>query len=208
MRIRKKKWVQPYLEQETKYLLKENLKGQFKEKYNAEQLILEVGMGMGDFLTALAATNPNNLYIGLEKDETCVAKAIMKAHELGLENLIIIKANAQDIKEIFAEGEVDMMYLQFSDPWPKKGHFKRRLTYKTFLENYDYILKTKGQIFFKTDNQSLYCFSLPSMTSYGFKMLEMSLNYHADEIHYPLTGYEAKFIELGMPIYYALFEKE
>lgn len=101
-----------------------------------------------------------------------------------------------------------MIYLQFSDPWPKKGHYKRRLTYDTFLKNYMDILKKKGTIFFKTDNTILYTFSLPSMTRFGFKLVEMSLNYHEKEKHYPMTGYEEKFVNEGLPIYYALFMKD
>lgn len=208
MRIRKKKWVHPFLETEDQYLLKENLKGQYLQKYPFSKLILEVGMGMGDFIISSAKEHRDVLYIGLEKDETCVAKTILKAQESKLDNLLIINDNAQKLCDYFEDEEVDMIYLQFSDPWPKKGHYKRRLTYETFLRNYMAILKNKATIYFKTDNEGLYCFSLPSMTNFGFKLVEMSLDYHADGKKYPMTGYEEKFIDQGMKIYYALFQKD
>lgn len=208
MRIRKKKWVRPFLDNENRYLLKESLKGEYLKKYPFKRLVLEIGMGMGDFLTTTAGLDTNTLYIGLEKDETCVAKAILKAQELNLNNFLVINDNAQNLVNYFDSEEVDMIYLQFSDPWPKKGHYKRRLTYDTFLKNYMDILKKKGTIFFKTDNTILYTFSLPSMTRFGFKLVEMSLNYHEKEKHYPMTGYEEKFVNEGLPIYYALFMKD
>lgn len=208
MRIRKKKWVRPFLDNENRYLLKESLKGEYLKKYPFKRLVLEIGMGMGDFLTTTAGLDTNTLYIGLEKDETCVAKAILKAQELNLNNFLVINDNAQNLVNYFDLEEVDMIYLQFSDPWPKKGHYKRRLTYDTFLKNYMNILKKKGTIFFKTDNTILYTFSLPSMTRFGFKLVEMSLNYHEKEKHYPMTGYEEKFVNEGLPIYYALFMKD
>lgn len=208
MRIRKKKWVRPFLDNENRYLLKESLKGEYLKKYPFKRLVLEIGMGMGDFLTTTAGLDTNTLYIGLEKDETCVAKAILKAQELNLNNFLVINDNAQNLVNYFDLEEVDMIYLQFSDPWPKKGHYKRRLTYDTFLKNYMDILKKKGTIFFKTDNTILYTFSLPSMTCFGFKLVEMSLNYHEKEKHYPMTGYEEKFVNEGLPIYYALFMKD
>ncbi len=208
MRIRKKKWVRPFLDNENRYLLKESLKGEYLKKYPFKRLVLEIGMGMGDFLTTTAGLDTNTLYIGLEKDETCVAKAILKAQELNLNNFLVINDNAQNLVNYFDLEEVDMIYLQFSDPWPKKGHYKRRLTYDTFLKNYMDILKKKGTIFFKTDNTILYTFSLPSMTRFGFKLVEMSLNYHEKEKHYPMTGYEEKFVNEGLPIYYALFMKD
>lgn len=208
MRIRKKKWVRPFLDNENRYLLKESLKGEYLKKYPFKRLVLEIGMGMGDFLTTTAGLDTDTLYIGLEKDETCVAKAILKAQELNLNNFLVINDNAQNLVNYFDLAEVDMIYLQFSDPWPKKGHYKRRLTYDTFLKNYMDILKKKGTIFFKTDNTILYTFSLPSMTRFGFKLVEMSLNYHEKEKHYPMTGYEEKFVNEGLPIYYALFMKD
>lgn len=207
MRIRKKKWVKPFLESENKYLVKANLKGQWLKEYPFKELILEIGMGMGDFITQTAKLNPDKLYIGFEKDETCVAKAIMKAQELNLENFIVINDNALNLESYFKESEVDMIYLQFSDPWPKKGHYKRRLTYQSFLEIYDSVLKVQGHIFFKTDNQILYNFSIPSITNFGFKLVEMNVDYHANGKIYPMTGYEEKFTDLGQPIYYALFVK-
>ena len=136
MRMRKKKWVRPFLEEEKEYLLND-----LKETRTSLPIHLEIGMGMGDFICDSALRNKDIFYIGLEKDETCVARAIKKAREYELDNLRIMLHNASEINEHFNEKSVDVIYLHFSDPWPKKGHHKRRLTYPTFLEIYKRILK-------------------------------------------------------------------
>ncbi|MDO4756227.1 MAG: tRNA (guanosine(46)-N7)-methyltransferase TrmB [Parabacteroides sp.] len=208
MRIRKKKWVKPFLEQEEEYLLKDEYKGKWLEVFPYKRIYLEIGMGMGDFISEQAKRDPETLYIGFEKDETCVAKAIMKAKENELKNLIIILDNATALKEYFIDGEVDLIYLHFSDPWPKKGHTKRRLTYRTFLDIYYDILNDQGKIVFKTDNKGLYEFSLVEMTNHKFALEEISVDYHREVKDEPMTGYEAKFVSLNQPIYYAKMMKK
>ena len=132
MRMRKRKWIDPYLENENVYLI--------KDAHNFKNVYLEIGMGMGDFITASAKENPDIFYIGLERIDACVARAIKKARELNLENIRIIRADAVHLTELFEEKSVKRIYLHFSDPWPKRKTHKRRLTYNTFLDIYNKVL--------------------------------------------------------------------
>ena len=197
MRMRKKKWVKPFLEEEKVYLIDD-----ISSLKIDSPIYLEIGMGMGDFICESAKENPDIFYIGLEKDETCVARAIKKAQEYKLNNLKIMLKNADILNEIFKENYVDRIYLHFCDPWPKKGHHKRRLTYPTFLEKYKYILKEDGTIIFKTDNEEFFNDSLDYFKQANLKTIDINYDYHAlnrDEI---LTAYERKFKDLGQKIYY------
>ena len=149
MRMRKRKWVTPFLEKENHYLVRDaTQKGKWLAANPAcQHICLEIGMGMGDFLVETASLFPTILFIGLERDETCVAKAIRKVIEKKLANLYIIKTDARELTDYFARGEVDKIYLNFSDPWPKKAHHKRRLTSPGFLLIYQEILRKGGQIY-------------------------------------------------------------
>lgn len=207
MRMRKRKWVTPYLETEERYLIRNTEKKGHWLTMPYTSLCLEIGMGMGDFLVGNAVRNPETLYIGFEKDETCVAKAIRKATEADIDNLWIINDDATKLPEYFEDKEVDVIYLQFSDPWPKKAHYKRRLTYTSFIELYEKVLKDGGEIVFKTDNQGLYEFSLVSFAESSFKLIECSVDYHRVPREEICTEYESKFIAEGKPIYYARFRK-
>lgn len=202
MRMRKKKWVRPFLDEEKVYLL-DNLKDLDTDK----PIFLEIGMGMGDFICDSALENPNIYYLGLEKDETCVARAIIKAREYELNNLKIMLVNANEIEEHIPFNSIDRIYLHFSDPWPKKGHHKRRLTYPTFLEKYKDILKDKGEIIFKTDNKDFFMDSLEYFKESDLKTLDISYDYHSIKRDEPLTGYESKFKDLGQVIYYIKLSK-
>lgn len=202
MRMRKKKWVRPFLDEEKVYLL-DNL----KELDTNKPIYLEIGMGMGDFICDSAKENPNIYYIGLEKDETCVARAIIKAREYKLDNLKIMLVNANDIEEFIPGNSIDRIYLHFSDPWPKKGHHKRRLTYPTFLEKYKRILKDDGTIIFKTDNRDFFIDSLDYFKEANLNTLDINYDYHSVKRDEPLTGYERKFKDLGNPIFYIKLSK-
>lgn len=197
--MRKRKWIDSFLENEKVYLIEDG-KG-------LKNIILEIGMGMGDFITESARRNPDKFYIGLEKNASCVARAIKKAEEFELKNLKIVFKDASNLLELFDEGSVDTIYLHFSDPWPKKGHHKRRLTYITFLNMYDKLLKDDGHIIFKTDNQPLFEDSLEYFEASPFKVDELDRDYHKVKRDEPLTGYEAKFKDLGNPINYAKLSK-
>lgn len=194
MRMRKRKWVDSFLEDEKTYLI--------ENAFNYEDIYLEIGMGMGDFIVSSAIRNPNNFYIGLEKDPTCVARAIKKAMDNSVTNLKISHTNAEKLLECFKPNSVKCIYLHFSDPWPKKRNHKRRLTYNTFLNLYDQILVDNGIIIFKTDNLDLFNDSLEYFEASKFKIDEINRDYHSVKRDEPLTAYETKFMEAGNPIYY------
>ena len=198
--MRKRKWVDDYLKEEDEYLIDNALA--------YDDIYLEIGMGMGDFIVESCTLNPDRFYIGLEKDPTCVARAIKKAKEKNITNLKISYANANNILDYFKPDTVNTIYLHFSDPWPKKGHHKRRLTYNTFLDKYYVLLKDNGQIIFKTDNSLLFNDSLDYFKTSKFVIKEINENYHSVKREEPLTGYESKFIDEGKPIYYARLKKD
>lgn len=207
MRIRKKKWVNPFIEQEQKYIVKDQrLKGNWLKSFPYRKLYLEIGMGMGDFIVGSAQRDRSILYVGLEKEATCVAKSVIKAQENKVENLRVILNGADEILDYF-DKEVDRIYLHFSDPWPKKAHAKRRLTYHTYLAKYRKILQDEGEIIFKTDNSSLFEFSLQEFLNCGWRLDDISVDYHRHPNDDIMTGYEKKFVELGQPIYFAVFKK-
>ena len=197
--MRKKKWVLPFLEQEKEYLV-EDMKG-FEEE---RPLYIEIGMGMGDFITQSAALHPDIFYVGLEREETCVARAIKKARDLDLKNFKVLHDDAMDISELFDEESVSLIYLHFSDPWPKTRTHKRRLTYPTFLKSYEKILKKDGILVFKTDNQDFFADSLTYFETSAFELLEKDEDYYKEGE--PMTAYQAKFHAEGKPICYAKYK--
>ena len=197
--MRKKKWVLPFLEQEKEYLV-EDMKG-FEEE---RPLYIEIGMGMGDFITQSAALHPDIYYVGLEREETCVARAIKKARDLDLKNFKVLHDDAMDISELFDEESVSLIYLHFSDPWPKKRTHKRRLTYPTFLKSYEKILKKDGILVFKTDNQDFFADSLTYFETSAFELLDKDEDYYKEGE--PMTAYQAKFHAEGKPICYAKYK--
>ena len=197
--MRKKKWVSPFLENENLYLI-----DSLKDYKDNRPLYIEIGMGMGDFITESAKNNPDIFYIGLEREETCVARAIKKAQEKEIENFRVMLKDANDIEELCLENSIDLIYLHFSDPWPKKRTHKRRLTYLPYLKKYEKILKDKGVLIFKTDNEGFYDDSLGYFETSDFKLLDSSRNYFVEGE--PMTAYQAKFVAEGKPIFYAKYE--
>ena len=197
--MRKKKWVSPFLENENQYLI-ESLKGVKLDK----PLYIEIGMGMGDFICESAVANPDKFYIGIEREETCVARAIKKAQERELANFRVMLKDAGYMEELFDENSVDLIYLHFSDPWPKKRNHKRRLTYMPFLSGYEKILKDEGMIIFKTDNEGFFDDSLDYFAQSSFKLQETDRNYFVEGE--PMTAYQAKFVAEGKPIFYAKYK--
>lgn len=204
MRMRRRKWVTPFLSEKHDILYKDNFPiGQWIQKSEYKAIYLEIGMGMGDFLLETAPHFKDILFIGLEKDETCVAKVIKKAQDLNLTNFKIIMGDAKNLDMYFAKEEVQRIYLHFCDPWPKKAHHKRRLTSSSFLAIYQYILASDGDLIFKTDNKDLFEFSLISFNQANCHLEEVSVDYHRQEHLEALTAYERKFIKEGLPIYFA-----
>mgnify|MGYP001184744492 FL=1 len=171
-----------------------------------KKICIEIGMGKGDFISNMAKLNPDNVYIGIELSPQVLALAIKKLirfeeeNGLSLKNLYFMSFDALKLLDYFSENQVDVLYLNFSDPWPKKRHTKRRLTYKDFLENYKKVLKKDGIIEFKTDNRGLFEYSLVSMQNFGMEFIEVYLDLHKTEVFNVETEYEKKFSPFG-PIY-------
>jgi tRNA (guanine-N7-)-methyltransferase len=167
---------------------------------------IEIGMGKGDFLIQTALKNQDKIYIGIELSMTVLALAVKKIKKFEkdngvlLENVYIMSFDAKNICDMFDKNSISTLYLNFSDPWPKKKHSKRRLTYKEFLNMYTEILKEDGVIEFKTDNRGLFEYSLVSMNNFGLKFEEVYLDLHKENIENVVTEYEMKFCEKG-PIY-------
>lgn len=171
---------------------------------NNNPIYIEIGMGKGSFIIEQAKANPNINFIGFEKFTAIIAIALKKIDkETELPNLLIVREDAGNLKELFNENEIDGLFLNFSDPWPKERHAKRRLTHKSFLEKYSYILKKESNIFLKTDNSQLFEFSLEQIREFGFNICDIVYNLHRspymeDNI---MTEYEAKFTDQGKQIY-------
>ncbi|HHX78488.1 MAG TPA: tRNA (guanosine(46)-N7)-methyltransferase TrmB [Acholeplasmataceae bacterium] len=180
-----------------------NYKGKWHELFkNSNRIYLEIGMGKGQFLIEQASKNPQINFIGIEVSATVALRAAKKIKKAKLENIHIMNIDAIEIAECFENAEVGKIYLNFSDPWPKNRHDKRRLTYYKFLEKYDLVLDKDGQIEFKTDNYKLFLFSVISFNNYGLKFLDLSFDLHNDFDDVITTEYEDKFISMKKPIYY------
>lgn len=166
---------------------------------------VELGTGMGDFITQIAERNPQINYIGLEVEKTCVLSAARKVREKNLSNVRLIVFDINNISELFGEHEVDRLYINFCDPWPKKRHAKRRLTHVRFLEMYRKILKPDGEIYFKTDNRGLFDFSLEQFALAGLEIRDVTNDLHANEPPNNIrTEYENKFSAAGVPINFCI----
>lgn len=204
MRIRNKPWALEYLQQHEDFVdidmtYKYKVNSRFKVK---QPLHLEVGTGMGRFITEMARRNPHVNFIGVEVDKNIMIRAAEKAHALALENVQLVLLDANHLEDYFNAHEIEQLYLNFSDPWPKNRHEKRRLTSKGFLEQYKTILSKGGQLQFKTDNRGLFEYSLLSMNNLGMTFLEVNLNLHRSEPPNNVrTEYEDKFSKQGFVIY-------
>ena len=203
MRIRNIKNADEIIK-DNKYIIEnpERYKGHYQELFNNNNEIhLEIGMGKGDFIISKALNNPDINFIGLEKYTSIVARAVKKLEDLDLPNLKIINGDALNLNNIF-EKEISTIYLNFSDPWPKARHSKRRLTSDTFLNIYDDVFKNKCVILQKTDNTNLFESSIISLTNYGYKIEDMSLDLWSTDKFYKETEYERKFKNKGIKINY------
>ena len=184
------------------YLILEPKKyfGKWKDVFGNNNPI-HIEVGTGNFIIGKALANPDINFIGIEKFDSVIARALEKIPE-GLNNLRMIRMNALEINEVF-DHEVDTIYLNFSDPWPKKRWHKRRLTSSVFLEKYDPLFKGKCHIIQKTDNVGLFEYSICSLSAYGYVIENISLDLHNSEIEGNImTEYEEKFSKKGNPIYY------
>ena len=180
-------------------------KGKWNQIFgNMNPVHIEIGMGKGSFLLTMAEKNPEINYIGIERYTSVLIKAIKKMEAGPLSNLYFMCVDAANLEQFFAPGDVMRIYLNFSDPWPKDRHARRRLTSVEYLKRYDTILASSGQLEFKTDNESLFDFSLESIKDAGWKLLACTRNLHQDpkmNLGNIMTEYEEKFSAQGNPIY-------
>ncbi|MBQ9699072.1 MAG: tRNA (guanosine(46)-N7)-methyltransferase TrmB [Lachnospiraceae bacterium] len=182
----------------------EQYKGTWNQVFeNNNPIHIEVGMGKGRFITDLAIANPDINYIGIEKYSSVLIRAIEKRSEIDIDNLVFIRMDAENICDVFAPKEIAKIYLNFSDPWPKDRHAKRRLTSKEFFARYNNILKSDGVVEFKTDNRPLFDFSLEQIPEAGWEVIAHTFDLHNSEMNEGniMTEYEEKFSSMGNPIH-------
>lgn len=202
MRLKKVQGAKEIVENSKYTIMKmESHRGKYKDIFNNDNPIhIEIGTGKGDFIVKMAETFPDINFIGIEKYESVLYKAINKLENKQINNLRFICMDATGIENVF-DKEIDRIYLNFSDPWPKKRHAKRRLTSENFLKKYDLIFKNENNIIMKTDNQSLFEYSVISLTNFGYKIKNISLNLHETDEFNIETEYERKFSSKGYRIY-------
>ena len=185
------------------YLVKEPKKyrGNWSSLFkNNNPIFIEIGMGKGKFIIENAIKYPDINFIGIEKYDSVVCKCLVKIPD-NLSNLLIVRMDALEIEQVFSK-EVDRIYLNFSDPWPKVRHSLRRLSSKVFLAKYDNVFKNNMEICMRTDNKDLFVYSLLSFSEYGYTLKKLSLDLHSEELDNLITTeYEDKFSDKGMPIY-------
>lgn len=204
MRTRNNKNADNELNGYEKYI---DSKDKLQEKLkDCKSVNVEIGMGKGEYIAKMAHLNPDKVYIGVEICKSVLALAAKKIsryetqNDIKLDNLYIMSFDAIKINEFFIENQIDTIYLNFSDPWPKFKHTKRRLTHENFLKEYIKVIKKDGYIRVKTDNIKLFEFTIVSMNNFGFKYEEVYLDLHKTDVDNVLTEYEQKFCDKG-PIY-------
>jgi len=206
VRLKYKPWAAEYIAQHPDVIIPnpEEYKGKWHEVFgNNNPVHIEVGTGKGQFVLGMAQQNPEINYIGIELFDSVIVCALEKIEAANKpSNLRLLKVNGEDLEKFFAKNDVDRVYLNFSDPWPKSRHAKRRLTHEGFLKLYETVLVDNGEIHFKTDNRGLFEYSLVSMNQYGMALNYVSLDLHVnmpeDNV---MTEYEEKFSKKGQPIY-------
>ena len=203
MRLRYVKNARELIENNSEYIIdnQENKKLDLEKMFkNKQPLHLEIGMGKGQFVYTLAKQNPTINYIGIEKFDSAIVKALEKLLEEPLDNLYLLRADAIDLKSLFDENSVSRVYLNFSDPWPKDRHAKRRLTSKRFLGLYEDLLVKKGEVHFKTDNRVFFDYSVESIKGYPMNVSYLSYDLHSENIENIMTEFEEKFSNKGFKI--------
>ncbi|VHI63737.1 tRNA (guanine-N(7)-)-methyltransferase [Streptococcus pyogenes] len=205
MRVRKRKGAEEHLANNPHYVIlnPEDAKGRWHDVFGNDRPIhIEVGSGKGGFITGMALKNPDINYIGIDIQLSVLSYALDKVLASEVPNVKLLQVDGSSLTNYFEDGEVDMMYLNFSDPWPKTKHEKRRLTYKDFLDTYKRILPEHGEIHFKTDNRGLFEYSLASFSQYGMTLRQIWLDLHASNYEgNVMTEYEEKFSNKGQVIY-------
>ncbi|MGG6797113.1 UNVERIFIED_CONTAM: tRNA (guanosine(46)-N7)-methyltransferase TrmB [Streptococcus canis] len=205
MRVRKRKGAEEHLANNPHYVIlnPEDAKGRWHDVFgNDHPIHIEVGSGKGGFITGMALKNPDINYIGIDIQLSVLSHALDKVLASEAPNVKLLRVDGSSLTNYFEDSEVDMVYLNFSDPWPKTKHEKRRLTYKDFLDTYKRILPEHGEIHFKTDNRGLFEYSLASFSQYGMTLKQVWLDLHASDFTgNVMTEYEEKFSSKGQVIY-------
>lgn len=208
--MRKKTWALPLLQSHPEIVIEKPqlLAGRWKEWLQVTEISVEIGCGKGDYWVQMAQKYPDRGWIAIEKDENVAAVALKKMLENPQKNMKLIVGDAKLFEQWFSSGEIDVIHMNFSDPWPKKGHSKRRLSHGEFLTSYYRTLVDDGEIRMKTDNSQLFEFTCVSMAQHPWILLEMSVDFRRDE--HPedaITEYEQRFMDLNMPIYRGVWRK-
>ncbi len=204
MRMRKMKNLEPRMERCAALRIQapEEKKGHWRElKPECTQLWVEVGCGKGKFTAETAQANPDVLLIAVERCREAMVVAMEKARDMGLTNVYYIDMDVAEIENIFAPGEIDRLFINFPDPWPRKKNAKRRLTHRGFLDKYCRVVREGGEFHFKTDNAPLFAFSLEEFAACGLDTKNVTDDLHRDGPVGIMTGYEEKFYALGTPIH-------
>ncbi|GIO38541.1 tRNA (guanine-N(7)-)-methyltransferase [Paenibacillus antibioticophila] len=213
MRLRGRKGIREELEQQQDLVVLDprGYKGKWAQVFgNDRPLYIELGMGKGQFVSGMSFKHPACNFVGMDMYDELIRRASEKVRSIWSgtpegepSNVRLALGNIESIEEFFAPGEVSRIYLNFSDPWPKKKHARRRLTHPRFLDKYCSLLNQEGEIHFKTDSRELFEFSLNAFAAKGLQMSNISLNLHKDGINeqHVMTEYESKFSKQGMPIY-------
>ncbi len=211
MRMRNLPWAKDYLN-EHDIVIKdaEQKAGSWKQFLNCDVLHVEIGTGKGDYWTKMSSMYPEFGWIGIEKNTSVAALAVKKYD--GLENknshMAFIQEDAADISKWFGEKEIDVIHLNFSDPWPKKRAHKKRLSSDSFIKMYDQVLADDGEIQMKTDNEQLFEFSILAFQNAGWKLIDFTVNYRRDQHDEDaITEYETRFMNLGQPIFRAVWKR-
>ena len=202
MRLKNVKGASETIKKSNYIILNPNdYKGKWDKVFNnVNPIHIEIGMGKGDFIIGMAKKHPNINFIGIEMYDSVIVKAIKKLEDEKIKNLKLIRMDARLIEEIFNK-EIDLIYLNFSDPWPKNRCAKRRLTHERFLNRYENIFKNKKTIFMKTDNIDLFAFSIESLSEFGYILKNISLDLHNSDFEDNImTEYEKKFSSKGVKI--------
>ena len=207
MRQRNKPWADEFLKENDHLILNNpsRYKGRWKQDVfqNTLPIHVEIGVGKGQFITEMAKQNPEVNFVGIELAKSVIVTAAEKVLDAGVENVFLMRENAEDILDIFGEEEIEALYLNFSDPWPKNRHEKRRLTFCTFLDKYRHILEADGKIMMKTDNPSLFEYSLVSFSKTGMVLEEVEMNLHqTPHAEHVMTEYEERFTRQGKAIFF------
>lgn len=203
MRLRKKPWIAEAIREFDDILVGPGSAGRWNDVFGrTAPLHVELGTGRGKFITGMAELYPHINFVGIEAVQDVLYCALSKVRERDLTNVRLVLFNANEMRDLFAPGEIDRLYINFCDPWPKNRHAKRRLTHSRFLEMYRELLKPRSELHFKTDNEALFEFSLNQFAEAQLGLQNISLDLHKSDFSDNVTTeYEARFSALGMKIF-------